>query len=225
MIELGRVLPKEEVRGARIPTAGWCMRCWNVVEPRLDNIKSGQGACEYCGGKRRFTDAEARALARRWGYEPNPAIPYVNDATKWPGKCLLANHYCEPVLNSRFQSGPCQTCATHGFQPAKPAFLYLVAKPQLQVLKVGICGASEQNGRLAEHGRQGWQLLHKRSFSRGSDARRVEKAVIDRWRQAGWPFVLDRGLAYDGYTETVSMSLVTPEQALALIDAFTNGAG
>lgn len=211
-IRTGQVLPREYVKDARTPTRCWCMRCWAEVKPRLDNIRSGQGGCEQCGGKKRFTDEEARRLAIEWGYTPDPDIPYVNDANKWPGTCHAEGHYCEPLLNSRFRSGPCQACAEHGFKPTKPALLYIVTNVRLNAAKVGICGADPRNSRLSDLRREGWTTDKTIYFASGRDARAVEARVVRAWREAKMLPVLDNGGKYVGYTETVSLlELAVPD--------------
>lgn len=209
MIRVGKMLPMEVIEDVRTPVRAWCLRCWNIGRPRLDNIKSGQGGCETCGGKKRLSEQAARQRAREWGYIPDPDIPYVNDATKWPGRCIAEGHYCDPVLNSYKRSGPCQTCADHGFKPDRPALLYLVFKSKIHAAKIGICEDSPQNVRLYEHRRSGWIVLKKKSFHVGADARQVEKLVVRSWRDRGWMPVLDNGAAYDGYSETVSIDNVS----------------
>lgn len=212
MIRLGRVLPMVEVADVRTPTRSWCLRCWNVCDPgpRLDNIRNGgQGGCEHCGGKKRHPEEVARQLAREWGYIPDPQIPYSNDATKWPGRCIAHGHRCAPVLNSRKQSGPCETCAEHGFKPHRPALLYLLTRLDAGAAKVGICEDSPKNTRLYEHGRNGWTVVEKMPFALGSQARAVEDAVVRSWRARGLPPVLINDLGYDGYTETVALEALS----------------
>ncbi|MEV0636387.1 hypothetical protein AB0I77_15740 [Streptomyces sp. NPDC050619] len=210
MISCGRILPLEVIHDVKQPVRGWCMRCWNVVDkPRLDNIRSGQGGCEHCGGKKRFTEQEARRIARAWGYKPLPDIAYENDATKWPGLCLAQGHFCTPNLNMRFQSGPCASCADYGFKPNRPALLYLVISSRLEAAKIGICEDSPKNQRLYEHGRTGWTLRKIMQFPLGRDAHELEQVIVRSWRERGWTTVTDGGLAYNGYTETVSLHVIT----------------
>ncbi|MEU0401618.1 hypothetical protein ABZ318_15510 [Streptomyces sp. NPDC006197] len=206
MITRGLILPREVIHDVKQAVKGWCMRCWNEVDkPRLDNIRSGQGGCEHCGGKMRFPDEKARRIARAWGYEPDPDVPYENDTTKWPGTCLAQRHPCAPNLNMRFQSGPCASCAEHGFKPDRPALLYLVVKFDLGAAKIGICEDSPRNSRLYEHRRNGWTVRNTMRFRLGRDAHALEQATVKSWRSRGWEPVLDNGLAYDGYSETVSL--------------------
>ncbi|MEV0150022.1 MULTISPECIES: hypothetical protein [unclassified Nonomuraea] len=201
-----------EVVDVKTPTRSWCLRCWQVCDPgpRLDNIRNGgQGGCEACGGKKRFADEVARQLAKDWGYNPDPDIPYQNDATKWPGRCIAKGHPCAPVLNSRFNSGPCEICPDHGFKPDRPALLYLVTRLDLAAAKIGICEDSPKNSRLYELSRNGWTKIEIMRFGLGAQARTVEDAVIRSWRANALPPVLDNGLAYNGYTETVSLNLLS----------------
>jgi hypothetical protein len=46
-------------------------------------------------------------------------------------------------------------------------------------------------------------------FAVGAAARAVEIEVVRYWRRSGFPVVLDNGLAYIGYTETVPLSEVS----------------
>ena len=216
MIKLGRALPMEIVKDAKTPTRCWCLRCWKVITPCLDNIRNGgQGACEACGGTARLTDEEARHRAWEWGYIPDPDIPYTNDATKWPGKCRAMGHPCEPVLNSYKRSGPCGSCAKHGFKPHRPALLYLIVHPKLNAAKIGICEDSPTNTRLREHKANGWDLpLPGRimKFTLGRDARILEDKVIRSWRARNLRVVLRNGSGYDGYLETVSLVQISAAQ-------------
>lgn len=208
MIRLGHVLPVVEIPDVKAAVRSWCLRCWKICDPgpRLDNIRNGkQGGCEHCGGKRRLPDSAARERARAWGYIPDPSIPYTNDATKWPGRCLAKNHYCEPILNSYKRSGPCGACAENGFKPHLPALLYLVTNITLGAAKIGICEDSPRNKRLNEHQRNGWILIEKMRFAVGADARKVEDIIVRSWRSRHLPPVLNDGYGYSGYSETVSL--------------------
>ncbi len=210
MITRGRILPTEIIRDVKQAVRGWCMRCWKLVDkPRLDNIRSGQRGCEHCSGKMKFPDEEARQIARAWGYEPDPDLPYKNDTAKWPGRCLAKGHPCAPNLNMRFHSGPCGSCAEHGFKPDRPALLYLVVKFDLGAAKIGICEDSRKNTRLYEHRRNGWTVRKSHSFPFGRDAYTLEQVTVKSWRARGWKPVLDNGLAYDGYKETVSLRSIS----------------
>jgi hypothetical protein len=220
MIRLGHVLPMVEVVDVKASIRSWCLRCWNVCTPgpRLDNIKNGkQGGCERCGGKKRLPDEEARQRARDWGYVPDPSIPYTNDATKWPGHCLAKGHPCAPVLNSYKRSGPCESCAEHGFKPDRPALLYLVVKPDLVAAKVGICEDSRTNSRLYEHSRNGWITVETMRFENGAVARLVEDTIVRSWRARGLEPVLDNRFGYDGYSETVSLNKLSVTEIWAAV--------
>jgi len=221
MIKLGRVLPTVEVVDVKTAIRSWCLRCWQVCDPgpRLDNLRNGQGGCEHCGGRKRFSDEAARQLAREWGYVPDANVHYTNDATKWPGRCIEAGHPCEPVLNSRFRSGPCETCAEHGFKPDRPALLYLVTRLDIAAAKIGICEDSLKNSRLYEHNRNGWTKIEVMRFQLGVHARTVENTVVRSWRARGLLPVLNNGLGYDGYTETVSLKSLTAAEVWSQVSA------
>lgn len=87
--------------------------------------------------------------------------------------------------------------------------MYLVASPRLAAAKIGICEDSPKNTRLADHRRAGWNVVETMRFSVGAEARAVENGVVRYWRRSRFPVVLDNGLAYVGYTETVPLSEVS----------------
>lgn len=74
----------------------------------------------------------------------------------------------------------CPSCADYGFDPSKSAELYLIRSKDLGALKVGITNTG--TSRISRWIAQGWDVIERKSFKMGSQARLVEKA-FHRWRR------------------------------------------
>jgi hypothetical protein len=77
--------PLEPYVNVMTPWRSQCRRCGRVVSPLLNNIRNGQGGCEYCSGKR--VDACQRPSAcRRWwpGESLHPLVIF----SSWSGVLL-----------------------------------------------------------------------------------------------------------------------------------------
>ena len=64
-----KLRPVGTYRNASSPWECICETCGELVTPSLLSIKSGQGGCAYCAGKKVNPDS-AKALMIRNGYEP-----------------------------------------------------------------------------------------------------------------------------------------------------------
>jgi hypothetical protein len=93
----------------------------------------------------------------------------------------------------------------------------LVVNTELGAAKIGICEDSPKNTRLYEHARNGWTLVETTRFEVGATARHVEDTVVRSWRALGLEPVLDKGLGYDGYSETVSLSAIPVAEIWAAV--------
>ena len=177
----------------------------SVVRVRRDN---DEPACSHCCGQERarhrrserYDEEVAQAIAHAWGYAPDFSTRFSNDATKWPGFCLAEFHPCDPVLNSRFHSGPCASCADHGFKPDPPALVHLSVNPRIRAAKISICEDHPRDTCLDEHRRNGWTVVQTERFEIGTDARAVEELVLRAWWAARHSPVVKNG----GYRETTS---------------------
>ncbi len=102
----------------------------------------------------------------------------------------------------------CPDCARQR-RASDPTTLYLIRSKRRNALKVGVAGA--MSTRLKTHYRRGWEMVELNGrpclwlMSR-TDALTVERAVVQRWRNAGVPMALACTIAAEnGYTETASL--------------------
>ncbi|WP_155981834.1 hypothetical protein [Nocardia sp. BMG111209] len=94
---------------------------------------------------------------------------------------------------------------------SEPTTVYLMQSERRWALKVGIAGTTST--RLQSHRRRGWRLAEVNGrrclwVLRRTDARVVERAIIERWRRAGVPMANACIVsAENGYTETASLTV------------------
>ena len=94
--------------GTSVPWMCRCLTCGRTVSPQYQNLRSGQGGCIYCAGRRVDPlEAEERAFAR--GLEPLEPFPGGNNP--WSLKCLTCGNKVTPTYSNIMQGhGGCVYC-------------------------------------------------------------------------------------------------------------------
>jgi formylmethanofuran dehydrogenase subunit E len=99
------------------PTLCRCLTCGNEVTPRLGNVRSGRGACWFCGGSAPVDADTARQEFAEAGVEMIGDFAGVLAPTL--GRCLTCGNEVTPRLDSvRRGRGACLFCA--GQAPVGP---------------------------------------------------------------------------------------------------------
>jgi hypothetical protein len=108
--------------GSNVPWACRCLTCGELVTPRLDSVRGGQGGCRRCGQRRRrvrpfLSHEQAEAQLRAAGMEP--LVPYPGTTrAPWAGRCLTCGRLGAPRLDSiRRGARACQRCAARAAAP------------------------------------------------------------------------------------------------------------
>jgi hypothetical protein len=130
------------------------------------------------------------------------------DATKFgigharmPWKCS-EGHSWRAEITSRVKLGTgCPSCAEYGFQPAEPAYLYLLTNHVWGMLKIGITNSKMRRNK--EHARNAWVPVEVKRFSVGEKAYEWEQRILKYLHSHG----ADLGRSdiagkFDGYTES-----------------------
>lgn len=188
---------------------GTCNACNRRIQPRLAGIYYlGNGACKYCAGVVKRSDAEARQIAQERGnYTPAPHIPYPGVDTKWPGTCNGCGNLIAPKLNNIITGfGVCRYCANMGFDYTAPARVYMIYNLELSAAKVGVA-ATAHDTRLEKFRRRGWRVYYQRHYATGAEAVEEESRILAQWRAAGFPeAVTAADMPMGGWTETAPLS-------------------
>ncbi|HET9970347.1 MAG TPA: hypothetical protein VFQ68_19090 [Streptosporangiaceae bacterium] len=97
-----------------------------------------------------------------------------------------------------------------GFRADQPALVYLVTHAAYGAAKIGV--ADTAGSRLAQHRRQGWEIVAAFQVKTASAAIAIETEVLRYWRgPLGLPPCLKAGqMPQGGYTETVALSGIDP---------------
>lgn len=207
--------PQETYPGIREPWTCRCMTCGKTVTPRLHHIVyGGSGGCKWCG--RRAVDAEAAAaVMREKGLVP--LTPYPGSGVPWLCKCVRCGTEVSPQYGVVRLRGGCRFCARGGFDPAKPAVVYLVTHKVLGAVKVGVGSSSLR--RISAHKKHGWTPVAVIPVP-GEAAKKIEKAVLRWWREdLGLPSYLGpEDMLQDGWTETAELDAVDLPETVRRIE-------
>ena len=204
------VTPLEPFPGSDKPWKCQCDTCGTVVTPRHSSVRWGNGACNECGnvkgGAANATPKPGQSLAdlhpviaaEAHGWDPSTVKPASGQRKQW--KCRDCGHEWPATVSKRTEGKGCPACTERGFNPAKPAAVYVVASDRW--LKVGI--SNDADRRLRRHAKQGLdQVLHLIHFDSGHDALAMEKLWLEY--RSGMPEFVHATKAdiKDGWTEAV----------------------
>ncbi|MFJ4517450.1 hypothetical protein [Streptomyces sp. NPDC088816] len=140
----------------------------------------------------------------------------------WKSRCRECRSILDPgpsLANIERGQGGCANCATYGFNPAAPAYVYLLGHEGLRALKWGIANSER---RVINHGYGGWVVLARWNFAAGIEARAVEHQIKCWAKEEGLrPAVAASDMRYRGYSETVSLAQVLLDTVWCQIVKFT----
>jgi len=205
-------------RNALLPadlTAGMTTKVWwrcasgHEWEARANHRTRGAG-CPTCANRKvhpGFNDlASARPdLAAEWHLTRNTVAPdevTVHTSRKVWWLCSAEGHEWEATVGSRSAGNGCPSCASYGFDPDRPAVVYLLSHRRHEAYKVGI--ANVGGVRLQLLAADGWDEVATLTFARGEDAAAVERAVLSWVRDdLGLPaYMTAESMRTGGHTET-----------------------
>lgn len=223
MIQRASVVPIEPFPGSNEPWECVCLRAGHVTSPTYSNVIGGHSTCRDCAKNAPYTESKARAIATKYGFNPDPDARFLNVYSSWPGTCVKKGHPCAPrlanLINGR--QGPCHFCAKRGYKTDLPGTVYLLINAELKALKIGIYNDPK---RLARHLGHGWVLLRSRDYSNGQHALDVEGCIKILWfDELGFKLGCTKEqIPQGGYTETVSLEDVAEAEAISQFEYFSS---
>jgi hypothetical protein len=157
-------------------------RCPNHDEPypASGDVKIRGDGCGYCHGfrvLRGFNDmATTRPdlAAELVGTDPTTIIAGTNKYLLW--RCRACSYQWPALASLRARGRGCPKCADSGFDPSKPAWIYLMQRHGEQ--QIGITGNLKD--RTGRHARMGWVLVETAGPILGSLAYEKE-LLIKQW--------------------------------------------
>jgi hypothetical protein len=122
---------------------------------------------------------------------------------KW--KCKEGHLWTTKISTRTYQNSNCPSCANHGFDPNKNAYLYLITHSNWKMLQIGITNVPDI--RLLIHIRKGWEVLEIRGPMDGHLTHQWETAILQMLKAKGAD-LSNKEIAgkFDGYSEAWSKS-------------------
>jgi len=197
--------PLVEYKNSKFPWKSKCLKCKNIVYPKLNTIVSGDGGCKYCG--KNFVDSKvAKNFIQTKGF--TVLEPYPGANKPWQLKHKKCGRVVTPSYSSIKRGGACKFCTNKGFQFHLPGYIYLATNSALQAHKIGIATIGIRSDRMIEHEKYGWVMWRSKSFDLGNDAYLVEQATISWLREEKkLPIFLSaKEMPQGGFTETIDAS-------------------
>ena len=169
-------------------------------EQRPNNHLDGAG-CKSCateanGDAQRATveDFISKATEKHGSEYSYDEVDYVNNCTKVKIVCQAHGPF-EQEPSSHLHGAGCPSCAEYGFNPDKPAFLYILRATKFNMMKIGI--AKDVDKRLQTLRREtpfSFELVATKEFTKGGDAFDMEQSLHRVYESAGQE-------GFDGATE------------------------
>ena len=192
-------------QGRRTPVETECLTCGHIW--MFSPGELGRSGCPKCWSARRGLpllasqeqrDREAGEIDCDW------LARCGNAHTLCPIKCRICGYEWEATPANVTKQHRCPNCQVPGLDPLSPSLVYLLFDWR-GAAKVGITNTTRikggRDGRIKQHEQNGWQVSETWDLPTGVQARKIERAIIEWWRDE-----LDLPPAYkgrDGDTETV----------------------
>ena len=186
---------------------------WAVVKNRTTSVNPR--GCPYCAGRLPVVGVTDLATTHPWllteMVDPSLATEFTAGSHKkvrW--SCAKDDHpaWSAAVCHRTRTPNPrgCPTCATHGFDHSKPAWVYLLKSDLDDAYKVGLTNnLAERCDRHRGHGfGREVEVLPPQN---GVDAQAYEKELKATIKQVGWkPARTAKDMRSGGFTETFKKS-------------------
>ena len=201
-----------EYVSASLPIKVKCLKCSHRFEAYGAQISRQKYACARCAGNY-VNPLEAKNFMIDKGFIPKVEFP--GSHKPWESfHQLCGNHVSPSYTTIKNGFGGCRHCAKHGFKYSKPAYLYLITKPEFNSHKIGIANPAKikKSDRLHRYQFHGWQVYKIWDFKNGKTAELVENNVLVELRvKRKIPIHLSKKemSGQSGHTETVSAESIT----------------
>jgi hypothetical protein len=188
-------------------TKSWICKLGHRWRATLNSRTALNAGCPYCSGAKVWpgfndlvtTNSEFAFQALGW----DPSKFSAGSALKKKWKCG-EGHTWVTAINVRTKSG-CPTCATSGFDPNKPSYLYFLEQEDWRMFQIGI--TNDIDRRIEEHARNGWDLIEFRGPMDGLLTQQWETAILRMLKAKGADLSNSKIAGkFDGYSEAWSKS-------------------
>jgi len=184
------------------------------------NNRFRSGGCPFCSNKKLLigfndlasTNPELAAQADGW----DPTLIFANSGKSFNWKCERG-HKWKATSNNRSGGRGCPSCAQHGFNPSKDAWLYLIEDDLRDMYQIGISNVPES--RLRKHFSRGWKFLEVRGPMDGFLTQELEASSLSALKRRGALLGRKGSLEkFDGHTEAWSKSSLNVKSIKQILD-------
>jgi plastocyanin len=157
----------------------WKCNIGHLYSSIIANRTTKGKGCPYCAGKRvlsGFNDLRTRfpeIAAEADGWDPTKVTAGLQCKKNW---ICPKGHKYSSTINNRTSGKGCPYCAEYGFNPVKPAWIYLMSRANEQ--QFGI--TNDLATRLKTHQRNGWDLMEEAGPFDGKEVYDLE-LVLKKW--------------------------------------------
>jgi len=192
---------------------------WNAtVASRSDHTSN----CPTCSGKQVLSgfndlatiEPDIASQAHEW--DPTTVTKGSKQIKEW--KCK-EGHVWSAVIHQRTGSDRtgCPSCASSGFDPNKPGFLYFVDHFDLHMFQIGITNFPDN--RLNDHKRRGWEVIELRGPMDGQLTRQLETSCLHALEKRGAILGHKAGIdKFDGYSEAWTKASLNVSSIKQILD-------
>jgi hypothetical protein len=197
----------------------WKCKLGHQWAASVANRSKGSG-CPVCAGQTvlvGFNDLATinpELAAEADGWDPTTVTPGSDKKVAW--RCELG-HKWAALVGERNSGRGCPTCATFGFDPNKPSFLYFLDNFDLHMYQIGITNFPDD--RLGSHKRRGWEFIELRGPMDGHLTQQLETSCLHALEKRGAIFGNKAGIEkFDGYSEAWTKSSLNVTSIKQMLD-------
>jgi hypothetical protein len=166
--------------------------------------------CPFCAGRKVLVGDNDLATThpelalQAVGWDPTTFTAGSDKKVDWACQ-LYPDHTYPAAIKHRSNGSGCPSCASHGYDPKKNGYLYLIRHLDFDMLQIGISNAPDD--RLIKHKSKGWQIIEVRGPMGGHLTKQWETAILKMLKDRGVDLANSTIAGnFDGYTEAWSRS-------------------
>lgn len=155
-----------------------CVVCGYIQETTPDNLKNS--GCASCSNKVKSTIESLQKTLDELKTGVTVAGKYVNKGTGVSCECNICGLTWTTPPSVLKRGSSCPSCASGGFNPARPAYLYYlrVEDQSCTYWKIGITGKRDLKNRFCSEDLVKITVLYSYLFEHGMMAREAEKNIL-----------------------------------------------
>lgn len=188
--------------------AWWICPLGHSYSARVIDRVDGTSNCHVCSGHQflpGFNDLQTRfpEIAKDWSPRNKKSPTQVGHGTKAKAWWLCPNcdsEYFSAILSRTANGTECPNCSKGGFDTTSEGYLYLLTKEQMGLQQFGITNVP--NSRLANHKRNGWEVLDVVGPADGLWVLNTETSLGHFFKAKGLLLGPDHEDKFEGYSES-----------------------